>query len=119
LLDRVDHPQPSIFGFRLEYIFFLLGIVVLWFLVGRLLDRRQTSSGQPGVWTRARLVFVGGPLALYGAFFLYNGLQGLTTPWRWNNYWGNIAQSILVLLWSLVLIGIPALKLAQRFRTAG
>jgi hypothetical protein len=59
------------------------------------------------------------PARSLGALLFYERLQGFLDPWKWNNRTGNIVHSVLVLLWSLVLIGIPALKLAQRFRTAG
>ncbi len=114
--DRVDHDRPTILGATLDYPLFLIGVVVLWYLVGRALDSRRFADKSPLAWTWPRLVLVGGPLALLGALFLYEGVQGLFTPWRWNNYWGNIAESVLTTLWSFVLIGTPALKLAQRFR---
>src|SRR5229473_8018779 len=43
-------------------------------------------------------------IALLGSLFFYNGLQGFLTPSRWNNQIGNIAQSLLFMLWSLVFL---------------
>jgi hypothetical protein len=114
MFDRVDHPQPTIFGLSLEFVFFLVGIALLWYVVGNLLDRRLMSNGPPRVWSKRKLTILGGALAVYGVFFFYIGLQGLLTPWRWNNYWGNIAHSSLSLVWSVVLLGIPFVKFVQR-----
>jgi len=58
----------------------------------------------------------GGSLALLGSLLFHNGLQGFLAPSRWNNQIGNIAQSLLLMMWSLVFLAAPALKLAQRLR---
>jgi hypothetical protein len=112
--DRVDHAPPTIFGLGLDYVFFLIGIVVLWFLVGRAVDNRQSSRGPGLAWTSAKLVLVGGPLALMGSLYFYLSLQGFLGPRRWNNPIGDVLHNVLVLLWSLVLLGVPALKLVRR-----
>ena len=39
--ERVDHPPPVVFVVPLDYIFFLLGIIVVWYLIGRGLDNRR------------------------------------------------------------------------------
>src|SRR2546422_8254602 len=49
-----------------------------------------------------------------GSLFFYNGLQGFLTPSRWNNQIGNIAQSLLFMLWSLVFLAVPALKIDRK-----
>jgi len=114
--DRVDHPPPTILGFTLDYPLFLIGIVILWYLAGRALDSWRFADESPLTWTWSRLVLVGGPLALLGTLFFYESLQGFLDSWRWNNRTGNMVHSVLVLLWSTVLIGTPALKLAERLR---
>ncbi len=115
--DRVDHPQPTIFGSTLDYPLFLIGVVLLWYLVGRTLDSRRSAAQSSLAWTWPRLLLVGVPLALLGALSFYESLQGFLDPWRWNNRTGNLVQSILVLLWSIVLVGVPGLKLIQRLRS--
>lgn len=114
--DRVDHQRPTILGSTLDYPLFLIGVLILWYLVGKALDSWRSTGETPLAWTWPRLVFFGGPLAVLGALFLYEGLQGFRDPWRWNNRTGNIMHSVLVLLWSIVLIGVPGLKLIQRLR---
>jgi hypothetical protein len=113
LFDRVDHAQPTIAGLTLDYVFFMIGVLILWYLVGRALDNRQLGRS---AWSITKLLLAGGPLALLGSLFFYNGLQGFLTPSRWNNQIGNIAQSLLFMLWSLVFLAVPALKIAQRLR---
>src|ERR1700730_7072894 len=118
LFDRVDHAPPPIFGLGLDEVFFFIGVLILWFLVGKVLDRRWSPGERPAKWTVIRLLSLGVPLELLGALLFYEGLHGILTPGRWNNYFGNIVQNILVLLWSLILIVSPALKFAQRVRMA-
>lgn len=116
--DRVDHPRPTIFGSTLDYPLFIIGILILWYLVGRVLDSWRSTGKSFLAWTWLRLVFIGGPLAVLGALFLYESLQGFRDPWRWNNRTGNLVHSVLLLLWSIVLIGLPGLKLIQRLRVS-
>jgi hypothetical protein len=113
---RVDHAPPTIVGFTLDSVFFMIGLLILWYLVGRAFDNRELSPNPRAAWTTTKLFLVGGPLVLLGSLFFYDSLQGFLIPERWNNRIGNIAQSVFVLIWSLVLLGLPALKLAQRLR---
>jgi hypothetical protein len=117
LFWRVDHPPPAIFGFGLGYLFFLLGVALVWHLVGRGLDQRMLWRGRLAIWTKRKLLFVGLPLTLIGAFFLYGGIRSLLTPWGLNNYWGSIASDSLAVLWSLFLIGIPASAAVRLYHT--
>jgi hypothetical protein len=94
--DRVDHARPTIFGFILDYVFFMIGIVILWYVVGRTFDNFRLSHNPHATWTTTKLCLLGGPLALLGSLCFYVSLQGFLTPWRWNNQIGNIVQSALV-----------------------
>ncbi len=115
--DRFDRAPPTMVGFTLDYVFFMIGVLVLWYLVGRAFDNRQLSHNpRRAAWTATKLFFVGGPSALLGSLYFYGSLQGFRSPGRWNNQIGNIAQSVLLLIWSLVLLGLPVLKLTQRLR---
>jgi hypothetical protein len=118
LFDRIDHPQTTILGLGLDEVFFFIGVLILWFLIGKALDQRRAPGEHPSKWTPMRLVLLGIPLELLGAILFYQGLRGFLTPGRWNNYFGNIVQSTLVLLWSLILIVSAALKFARQVRIA-
>jgi hypothetical protein len=113
MFDRVDHPQPTVFGLSLEFVFFLLGIGLLWYFVGRFLDQKLLPTDRPRVWSRNEFIFIGGAFAVYGLVLLSFGLQGFLTPWQWNNYWGNAAHAVLLVIWALVLLAIPAVKLVR------
>ena len=112
--ERVDHPRPTIFGSTLDYPLFLVGVIILWYLVGRTLDSWRSTGKSALPWTRPRLIFVGGPLALLGALFFYESMQGFLDPYRLNNRIGNMGHSVLALLWSAVLIGVPIVKYVRR-----
>ena len=111
---RFDHAPPTVFGLDLERTFFFSGVVVLWFLVGRALDKRRLSNAPPPAWSASKLVLVGAPLALMSALLLYVSVTGLLTPGRWNNEIGSILNSVLLLFCSLALLGIPVLALVRR-----
>jgi hypothetical protein len=113
LFDRVDHAPPTIAGLTLDYVFFMIGIVILWYLVGRTLDNRRLGRS---AWSITKLLLIAGPLALLGSFFFYDALQGFLRPGRYNNQIGNISESLLFMMWSLVFLAVPALKVAQRLR---
>ena len=115
---RVDHSPPTILGFDLDFVFFLVGIIVLWLLVGWALDKRRSPAEPRSAWSPARFLFVGVPLSLMGALFLYFSVQGFMTPWRFNNQTGNIVHSIFLLLWSLVFLSIPATKVFRRLNVS-
>jgi hypothetical protein len=112
--QRVDHAPPTIFGLGLDYVLFLIGVIALWFLVGSVLDQRRSSPEPRRVWSGAKLFLVGVPLSLMGALFLYASVSGCIDRWRFNNQTGNLLQSILFLLWSLILLGVPATSLCRR-----
>jgi hypothetical protein len=113
MFDRVDHPQPTVFGLSLEFVFFLLGIGLLWYFVGKFLDQKLLPTGRPRVWSWNEFIFIGGALAVYGLVLLSFGLQGLLTPWQWNNYWGNAAHAVI---WAQALLAIPAVKFVRQRR---
>jgi hypothetical protein len=114
LFDRVDHASPTILGLQLDEIFFFIGVLILWFVIGRALDQRWSPDEFPSKWTKFRLVLLGVPLELLGGFLFYQGLRGFLTPGRWNNYFGNIVQSTLVVVWSVILIVSPVLKFVRQ-----
>jgi hypothetical protein len=112
--ERVDQAPPTIFGMDMDHTLFLAGIIVLWILVGWTLDKCRSSRETRPAWNIAKILLVGLPLSLMGAVSLYGGLQGLMTPTNWNNEIGTIMHSILLLIWSLVLLGIPAKRVVRR-----
>jgi hypothetical protein len=114
LFQRFDHPPPTIFGLDMYDTFFLIGIIMLWFLVGWTLDKRRASMEKRPVWSIAKILLVGVPPSLMGVVLLVAGLQGFITPTCCNNGIGTMLHSILFLIWSLVLLGIPAKNLIRR-----
>jgi hypothetical protein len=114
LFERVDQPPPTLFGLGLDTVFFFTGIFALWFLVGHMLDKRRLPHGSRPVWSVARFLLAGVPLSIMGALFLLASISGFMAGWRFNNKTGNLFQSALFLLWSLVLLGVPATNLFRR-----
>jgi len=92
----------SILGYDTDDCFFLMGVIVVWYLVGRALDHRRTSE----VARRPRLVVVltAYPflLALGGLLFVL-GVAGFQEP-QFSNFGHRPEREILTLMWSVSLI---------------
>jgi hypothetical protein len=113
------HDVPrSILGFDTGDIPFLVGVIVVWYLVGRTLDKRRLISGT-AVRSRIAVALVACFLLLLGGFLFSAGLHDFG-PGRPNNP-GPPFGAILTLVWSITLIflsGRELLTLIPRGRTA-
>ena len=115
LFYRTDHTPPSLFGFGPEELCFFVGIVVLWFVVGRELDLRQDSAllqRRSSLWRTALCLLSG----FIGIVLLIGGFELVYYHHWYNNHVGDVAEGILFLLWSLALIGFPVLSVSKEIR---
>jgi hypothetical protein len=93
---------------------YLIAVVVLWFLVGRFLDRRRglRVPGGPGIGLRKSLIAL--LVMAWGIFLLYIGLvflaanAGLGIPRSDDQF-----AALLFILWSVILIAFSGLTLAR------
>ncbi len=113
LLERVDRRPPSILGFGAGEIFFLAGVVLLWYLVGRALDRRK-SPPQGRITTSQMLLNLF--LIVWGVCLFFLGLPAFQSPWRYSNRVGNLAEGILFSVWSLILVLVLGANLVKAIR---
>jgi hypothetical protein len=117
LIDRWDSApdwgtQP-VFGFYRDDLFFLLGVIVVWYLVGRALDRRRISK--PAVSRRLVTVLPGHLVLLAtGCLLFYMGVGGLTIS-RYNNPNYPLC-GVLYLIWSVILVLLSGRGLVQTLR---
>jgi hypothetical protein len=93
---------------------FLLGVIILWYLVGRGVDRRISRSAGAQTTVGARVsqalqVIVGICLLPIGIGYIGSGA-------RLNNALGNTLSGTLFLAWSLVLIALPGATLVKAIR---
>jgi hypothetical protein len=115
------HP---VWGVGVEDVFYLAGVVVLWYLAGRTLDRRRfriktsasrTATGR--VWFNLLLVFWG-TLLFVGCFTSFyeltraSGVNIYTFYFNWN-----VWAIVLALVWALTLLIFPGLNLAHWIRS--
>jgi hypothetical protein len=107
---------PSVSGYGLEEVFFFLGVGILWFLIGRELDKEASGLHHEEKQRTVPRVFANLFSALLGVALLIEGISGLRTPWKWGNYVGNIVESVLFLVWSLILLGFSGLQVARGIR---
>jgi hypothetical protein len=112
-MERVDRRPPSILGFGAGDLFFLAGVVLLWYLVGRALDRRKSPpQGRMKISQMLLNLFV----IVWGVCLFFFGLPAFQSPWRYSNRVGNLAGGILFSIWLLVLILVAGANLVNRIR---
>ncbi len=100
----------TVLGVATIQVCFLVGVIVVWYLVGRALDRRRDPTAKSGGF--ATTLFVYCFLLALGGFFGYAGLDGLTTPPDEREL------PILLFAWSAGLIAISAGGLIKKLRLA-
>jgi hypothetical protein len=110
-------PLPYITAFRLytSDFRFLGWVAVIWYLVGRALDRQisqGTSKRAAGTYVILWNVF----LLVLGACLFLLALSPLHWPTRYNNPTGNIVLGMLFLAWSLTLVAYSVRYLIQKAR---
>jgi hypothetical protein len=105
----------SMFGFTAAQLLFLVGVVVVWFLVGRMIDR----YGSPAVHqpSRTTLFLVLLKLLAMFLFIVFAAVHSFCDPWLYNNLTGNRVQGLLFLAWSLVSVILPVLNFATAIRS--
>jgi hypothetical protein len=111
-----DRTPFSLFGFGTSEISFLVGVVALWYLLGRLLDRRGSLAAPKQRRMTATRLSVQLLVMILGACLFFETLQSFRDPGRYNNPVGNLAQGILFLVWSFVLVILPGFTLANGIR---
>jgi len=98
-------------GLAVDEWFFLVGVAVLWYLIGRWFDRRRTPESPP---RSANFVTIELLLNLFivalGGYLL---LETIRRPEQWGTSVGRIAQGLLFLVWSVILIFVPGRKLVR------
>jgi hypothetical protein len=101
-----------------EQILFFVGVIIVWFLVGKAFDRYRTSgiSGQASRFTIARaawnmLLITSGMVAFIASV---TDVAGLQMSWRRSE--AAKLFVIMILVWSVLLIVIPALILRNDIR---
>jgi hypothetical protein len=108
--QRFDRIPRWIFGFDTDDLFFLAGVIVVWYLVARALDRRRALRP-----TRARKIapVVDTLLLSLGVILFFAGLQEMMYP-RYNNP-KDALGAFLTLMWSITLIFLSSRRLVRRF----
>jgi amino acid transporter len=118
LLDLFpDWSAPRICGFYFDEIFFLPGVAVVWYLVGRALDRRVTPHAQSQSRKTIPKALFNLFLVVYGVYFFWTE----TVTWFWHRnlliFRGAHAyDAALYWAWSVVLILAGAVNLVKAIR---
>jgi hypothetical protein len=109
-----------LFDFTEEEIWFFVGVVVVWYLIGRMVDRRRIPSISVSPRLTIRKTAVNLMLAGFGIFLLvvevltFSKENHAGSVWFYPFYEG--VFWILLFLWSVILVIFPALALAHGIR---
>lgn len=105
-------PEPT-FGLYTSDLLFLLGVIVLWSLVGKQLDNSLTSRNRAEVSVPTTLIWRSLQLAMAGLLLLF-GLDYLRNP-RFNNPYYPV-EVVLASVWAAVLIFVATKALTRVLR---
>ena len=110
---RVDHAPPTFLGVGVEEYLFLGGVIVLWYLVGTMLDGRRGINAPPKFEMTIVRVLINLLLVFMGTFLLWGGIRLIMDSGNTTNLLGNVLQDILFIAWSMALIFPSALSLLK------
>jgi len=115
-LPEVSEPLWDALGFDLYDLVFPVGVVILWYIVGRSLDHR--ISGTAGSYTKTTAIMRAFQVlqVIWGIALFVNGISHILLPARWNNPVGNLLSGTMFLIWSFVLILLPGTKIVTAIR---
>jgi hypothetical protein len=114
-VERIDHPPSSVFGIDSGQFLFFAGVVVLWFTVGLLLDRRRKHQTSPKSEASIQQTVMNLSLLAFGIPLFGGGVWSIRHGY--SNPVGNLLQGVLWLGWSLLFALPSGLKLLTRFRS--
>jgi hypothetical protein len=100
--------------YGIDDLFFFFAVIILWYAVGRKLDRINSPNPhtQMTLAKTALNVFV----VLWGACLFYMAILIFRDPGRRGNWVGNTIEGILFLAWSITLVAVYGLRLANLLR---
>ncbi|MEQ1949706.1 MAG: hypothetical protein ABL995_21150 [Bryobacteraceae bacterium] len=105
-----------VLGFERSDIFFMVGVLIVWFCVGRVIDRHglaKTDSESRVIIPVLKQIL---PLCI-GAFLLYVGLHDFQEP-TFNNLGRRPHRGVLTLAWAGTLICLPGHAIIVEIRRA-
>jgi len=105
--------------YSVDDLFFFAAVVILWYAVGRKVDRIKLPSPQTQM-TLVKIalnVFV----ALWGACLFYMAILIFRDPGQGGNWVGSSVEGVLFLAWSITLVAVYGWRLANmvRHRSSG
>jgi hypothetical protein len=112
--------RRTAFGFGLDEILFLIGVALLWYIVAR----RLATYLSPEAIDRARGPLVNRSLWVVldlfaGILLLFFGIELMRSLGKWNNPTGNLAESLLFILWGAALLSLALAGMISARRAAG
>jgi hypothetical protein len=109
--------RVSVVGFGAREYFFLFGVILLWFFVGRAIDHRQDWLAPWRMASRITRSLLDVALMLLGILVLLIGAAPILDSRGFANYTGAKVAAVLWLVWFLVLFFVPGIDLMRGFRT--
>jgi hypothetical protein len=113
LLNMLPLPGARVFVFPIDDFELLVGVIVVWYLTGSMIDDRALHQKSDLVGMAARTVLWNLLLIAWGIGLFVMAMAPLRSPRRYGNPAGNIVEGILFLAWSLVLFVFPGRHLVR------
>jgi hypothetical protein len=108
-------PSYPIFGFGVDDLFYLVGVLILWYLVGRKLDRRRIGIAAAESRTTTTKILFALPMMALGMYLFVLTIVSFHKEFSFAREYYirlyGLAVCSLFLLWSLILITSSGLKL--------
>jgi len=106
------HVSPVLTGQRAIYFIFLVGGLALWFFVGRLVDNflRRKSLIHTPQHRLISLILIG-----WGVRLAFDSMEWILPRYPGQRHSSaHLTSGVIILIWSLLLIFLPAIKFATR-----
>jgi hypothetical protein len=114
-------PSWTLMGFYFDEWLFLIGVIAVWYFVGRKIDSYRLSNVETPQETSRSALFFNGLVFLFGLYLLLVTIINFGSPLRsprGGNLVGSIVETVLFFAWSLFLILTPGRRLRKFVRSS-
>jgi len=120
--NRIDQKLLHATGFYSDTLIFLVGVVILWYLIGRAIDFHWFAKNPARTNSALRNTLLNWLMLVCGIYLFIVSVVNFNDPLRHPkdaNLVGNVVEALLFFAWSIVLMFLPARRLLDAIRGSG